>query len=39
MAGVEFLAEARDFSLLHSVKTGSGVHSASYPIDIEGFFP
>jgi hypothetical protein len=28
MAGVKFLAGARDFSRLHSVKTGSGAHPA-----------
>jgi hypothetical protein len=29
--GVRFSARARDFSLLRSVKTGSGAHPASYP--------
>jgi hypothetical protein len=28
-AGVRFPAEARNFSLLHSVQTGSGAHPAS----------
>jgi hypothetical protein len=28
-AGVRFAARARDFSLLHSVQTGSGAHSDS----------
>jgi hypothetical protein len=32
MAGVQFLAGARDFSLLHSVQTGSGNHPTSYPM-------
>jgi hypothetical protein len=31
-AGVRFLAGARDFSLLHSVQTGSGAHPASCPM-------
>jgi hypothetical protein len=29
-AGVGFPAEARDFSILDSVQTGSGAHPASY---------
>jgi hypothetical protein len=29
---VKFLAGARDFSLLHSIQTGSGDHPAPYPI-------
>jgi hypothetical protein len=32
MAGVRFPAGARDFSILHSVHTGSGAHPASYPM-------
>jgi hypothetical protein len=31
MSAVQFLAEATDFSLLHSVQTGSGDHPSSYP--------
>jgi hypothetical protein len=38
-AGVRFFAGARDFSLLHSVQTGSGVHPASYPNGTVGFSP
>jgi hypothetical protein len=30
---LRFPDEARDFSLLHSVKTGFGNHPASYPMD------
>jgi hypothetical protein len=29
--GVQFLAGKRDFSLLHSFRTASGVHPSSYP--------
>jgi hypothetical protein len=36
--GVRFPAEAR-FFLLHSFQTGSGAHSASYPMGIGGNFP
>jgi hypothetical protein len=39
MAKVRFPAGARDFSLLHSMQTGSGVHPASYPVGTEGSFP
>jgi hypothetical protein len=28
-----------NFSLLHQVQTGSGVHSASYPMGTEGSYP
>jgi hypothetical protein len=38
-AGVLFLEGARDFSQLHSVQTGSGAHTASYPMGIRGTFP
>jgi hypothetical protein len=38
-AGVRFRAGARDFSLLHSVQTCSGVHLASYTMGSGGFFP
>jgi hypothetical protein len=31
-AGVRLLAEARDFSLLDNIQTGSGLHSMSYSI-------
>jgi hypothetical protein len=30
--GIKFPTEAREFSLLHSVQTGSGAHPASYPM-------
>jgi hypothetical protein len=30
--GVRFLGGARDFSLLHSVQTGSRAHPVSYPV-------
>jgi hypothetical protein len=33
---VSFLARARDFSLLHRGQTGSGAHSASYPMGTGG---
>jgi hypothetical protein len=39
MAEVRFLTEARDFSLLHSVQTGTGTHPASYPMGTRGSFP
>jgi hypothetical protein len=29
----------QDFSLFHSVQTGSGAHPASYPMDTGGIFP
>jgi hypothetical protein len=32
MTGVLFPAGVRDFSLLHSVQTGSSTHPASYPV-------
>jgi hypothetical protein len=38
-AKVQFLARARDFSLLHSVQTSSGAHPASYPVGVGGSFP
>jgi hypothetical protein len=28
--GVPFLAQAREFSILHSIQTGSGAHQTSY---------
>jgi hypothetical protein len=31
--------EGQEFSLLHVVHTGSGVHPASYPLDTGGPFP
>jgi hypothetical protein len=37
-ARVRFPA-VQDFSLLHSVQTGSGVHPASYPMGTGGYFP
>jgi hypothetical protein len=36
---VRFQAGARDFSLFHSVQTGSGAQPASYPMDTGGDFP
>jgi hypothetical protein len=38
MAGFRFL-EGQDFSLLHSVQTGSEAHPASYPMGTRGSFP
>jgi hypothetical protein len=38
-AGVRFLAEARYFSLLHSIQTGSGARTASYPMGNGDSFP
>jgi hypothetical protein len=32
ITGVQFLARSTDFSVSHHVQTGSGVHSAPYPI-------
>jgi hypothetical protein len=32
-------AGARDFSLLHSVQTGTAAHPASYPMDTGGPYP
>jgi hypothetical protein len=29
----------QEFSILHSVQTGSGVHPTSYPMGTGGFFP
>jgi hypothetical protein len=37
--GVLFIAEAREFSLLHSVQTASGAHPASYPKSLEAVSP
>jgi hypothetical protein len=37
--GIRFPAEAGNFSIRHSVQTGSGAHLASYPTGIEGYFP
>jgi hypothetical protein len=36
MTGFQCVAEETDFSLFHSVKTGSGAHPASYPIGTLG---
>jgi hypothetical protein len=38
MAGVQYPAGARDFSLVHSVETGSGAHPA-YPMGTKASFP
>jgi hypothetical protein len=38
-AEVRFLTENRDFSLLHSLQTGSGAHLASYPMSTEDSIP
>jgi hypothetical protein len=37
--GVLIPAGARDFSLLHSVQTGSGADPTSYPMSTGGSFP
>jgi hypothetical protein len=37
--GAQFPARERDYSLLHSVQTGSGVHPASYPMDTGALYP
>jgi hypothetical protein len=37
MARITFLAGAGDFSLLHSIQTGSGANPASYPVGTEAF--
>jgi hypothetical protein len=37
-AGVEFPAGSSDISLLHSVQTWSGDHTASHPMDTGRFF-
>jgi hypothetical protein len=37
MARVRFPARERDFSLLHSIQTGSGALPASYAMGTEGF--
>jgi hypothetical protein len=39
MVVVRFLARRIDFSLLYSVQTDSGAHSASYPMGAGGYFP
>jgi hypothetical protein len=39
LARVRFLVGGRDFYLLHPVQTGSGIHAASYPVDMGGTFP
>jgi hypothetical protein len=39
MAGVQFLAGARDFSHLHNVQTSYKANSASYPMETGGWFP
>jgi hypothetical protein len=36
---VRFPAEAGNFSLHHRVKTGSGTHTASYPMGTRRSFP
>jgi hypothetical protein len=37
--GSEFESRwGQEFSLLYVVQTGSGVHSASYPVDTGGYF-
>jgi hypothetical protein len=37
--GFRFPVETRDFSLLHSVETGSGAHQPSFPMDTGDYFP
>jgi hypothetical protein len=39
MIGVRFPAVPGNFSLRHHVQTGSGAHSASYPMGKRGSFP
>jgi hypothetical protein len=36
---IQFSAEARAFSLLHSIQTGSWVHPASYAMDTGDCLP
>jgi hypothetical protein len=38
-SGLQVLAGAGNFSLCHCVQTGSGAHTASYPMDTRGSFP
>jgi hypothetical protein len=38
-SGIRFLTWAGNFSLLHRVQTGSGAHTASYPMGTGGTFP
>jgi hypothetical protein len=38
-AGAPFPAEGRDFSLFHSIQTGSGPHPASYLMGTEAVSP
>jgi hypothetical protein len=38
-SGVQILARAGNFSLLHHIQTGSGAHPASYPMVTGGFLP
>jgi len=38
-SGVRVPTTAGNFSLHHSVRNGSGAHSASYPMDTRGPFP
>jgi hypothetical protein len=38
-AGVRFPGWIKDFSLLHSIQSGSGVHPASYLMGTAGSFP
>jgi hypothetical protein len=39
VAGIRFPTGERDYSLLHSVQTGSGAHPASYPVGTGSSFP
>jgi hypothetical protein len=39
MSGVQFLGGTRDFSVHHSVQTGSGAHPVSYSMGTCGLFP
>jgi hypothetical protein len=38
-AGVQFLAAESDYSVLHTVQTGSEAHTASYPMGNRIFSP
>jgi hypothetical protein len=39
LGGPGSIPAVQDFSLLHSVQTGSGAHPASYPMGTGGSFP
>jgi len=39
VTGVQYVAGAGSFSLLHCIQTGCGAHLASYPVDTGNSFP